>query len=421
MKSASLHRDQRGNVAVITCLSAAILTGIAGLSTIYVQSLGAKTIVQASLDAAVLAATAMPRGTHDKMRAATAKHVFDFNLQNGLKGASADIVVTENVSFSVNLTEVTGIAKGRVTNSLGAALNITEVNFQVGAQARKMTSEPLCILALNPTDAAAIEIYGNAAVNANDCTAQANSTSDEALKLYGNKSAASAKKFGVSGNFSGSSWKPQPTPGTEPVSDPYIDLPVPTPGSCTNVSGKLSQSSFTLDPGTYCGGLNIGAGASVKLNPGVYIMKDGTFSVGSGASVSGDEVLIALVGANSFLELKASSKTTLTSPMTGIYKNIQFMSDRDLSLSKFEQEWTTILSGATLDYDGVMYLPEQQIWASGTGHDIIIQANSPSLALVVNKIWAQGNVVIEVTQENPRGLEDVAMAPGFGYGAMLTD
>jgi hypothetical protein len=95
------------------------------------------------------------------------------------------------------------------------------------------------------------------------------------------------------------------------------------------------------------------------------------------------------------------------------------MSDRDVSHSKFEQEWTTIFSGATLDYDGVMYLPEQQFWVSGTGHDVIISANSPSLAIVVEKIWAQGNVVLEITQEDRRGIGKVAQAPGFGFGAML--
>jgi hypothetical protein len=97
------------------------------------------------------------------------------------------------------------------------------------------------------------------------------------------------------------------------------------------------------------------------------------------------------------------------------------MSDRDLSKSKFNQEWTTILGGASLNYDGVMYLPEQQFWVSGTADKVVVKANSPSLAVVVDKMWLQGTIDMIVTQQNPRNLSDVAQAPGFEYGARLVD
>ena len=131
--------------------------------------------------------------------------------------------------------------------------------------------------------------------------------------------------------------------------------------------------------------------------------------------------MIALVGADSYLYLMSDSVTELTSPVSGTYKNMQFMSDRNLSQSKFGVEWTTILGGATLKYDGVLYLPEQQFWVSGTGHDVVIDANSPSLAVVVDKMWLQGNVVMKVTQVNKRNLSDIAEAPRFEFGARLVD
>jgi hypothetical protein len=68
-----------------------------------------------------------------------------------------------------------------------------------------------------------------------------------------------------------------------------------------------------------------------------------------------------------------------------------------------------------------MYLPEQQIWASGTGHDIVIKANSPSLAMVADRIWAQGNVRYDITQKDKRGIGGVQKTPGIAYGAMLAD
>ncbi len=405
---------------MVTALSLAVLTGVAGAATIYVQSQGARTSIQASLDAAVLAGTALRTGSSDAKRISVAKQAFEYNLQQAAKGSSAEIEITKDTEFQVNKTRVTGRAYTKVRNTLGAALGITDMQVDATATAKKMVSDPLCILALNKTQPSAIEVYGNAQFNARSCAVQANSDNGDGLKIYGAKSSATASQFGVTGNYSGENWSPNPVTGTEPVEDPYAGLPVPEPGTCVNTAGKLINNTFTLNPGTYCGGLNINANAVVTLNPGIYVIKDGQFSVNSGATVTGNDVLIALVGANAYLDLKSGTTVTLTSPQEGTYKNIQFMSDRDLSKSKFEQEWTTILSGAKLTFDGVMYLPEQQVWASGTGHDIIINANSPGLAIVADKIWAQGNVVFEITQEDRRSISEVVQAPSFGYGAMLT-
>ena len=420
MTSTRLRTDDRGSIAVISGLSVAVLAGIAGAATIYLQGLNAKEKVQASLDAAVLAATATSTGSSDSRRIEIAKAVFNQNIKEAFKGTDAEFTVSESPSFLVNQTEVSGSSSGKVKNTLGAALGISELEILVKARADKMQSDPLCILALNRTEPAAIQIYGNAHLNAHDCPVQANSSSGDGMRLYGNQSSATASQFGVTGNFSGTSWTPKPLIGTEPVSDPYASLPVPEPGTCADVAIKLKSTSFTLNPGTYCGGLNIGSGASVTLSPGIYIIKDGQFKVGSGATVTGEDVMIALVGADSYLYLNSNSATTLTSPQEGTYKNIQFMSDRDVSNSNSNEEWTTILGGATLDYDGVMYLPEQQVWASGTGHDIIIRANSPSLSIVADMVWAQGNVVFDVTQTDRRGIGEVAQAPGFAFGAKLS-
>jgi hypothetical protein len=66
-----------------------------------------------------------------------------------------------------------------------------------------------------------------------------------------------------------------------------------------------------------------------------------------------------------------------------------------------------------------MYLPEQQVWVSGASHDTIINANSPSLGMVTDRVWVQGNAVIEVTQENRRGIDGIDDPLRFEYGALL--
>ena len=207
--------------------------------------------------------------------------------------------------------------------------------------------------------------------------------------------------------------------GIEPVKDPYSAVPVPDVGPCMDAASRLSKAEVILDPGTYCGGLNIKAGSNVTLNPGVYIMKDGQFQVNSGSTVTGKEVMIALIGANSYIYLLSNAHVKVSSPKTGTYKNMQFMSDRELSQSKFQEEWTTIMGGATLEYDGVMYLPEQQVWVSGAGHDIIIKGSSPTMTMVADKIWAQGNAKIDLRKEDLRNIGNDAGLASFSYSSRL--
>jgi len=293
------------------------------------------------------------------------------------------------------------------------------MDVQVSAKAAKRMSDPVCILAVNDHAPTSVWAYGDAHISADGCSIQANSTSAQGLALQGTKSSISAKMIGTTGNYTGSNWSPTPMTDVAPVSDPYADLPVPEPEGCLDLGTKLQKMSATLDPGTYCGGMEVKAGATVTLNPGIYVMTDGPFKVNSGAQVRGEDVMIALVGKDSYIHLLSDAYVKLSSPSSGTYKNIQFMSDRDVSQSKFEEEWTTILSGATLEYDGIMYLPEQNFWVNGTGHQAVVKGSSPSMILLADTVWAQGNAILQFKREDKRGIGEDPARTGFSYGAML--
>lgn len=412
-------RAEDGSLAIATAIGGAILCGAAGLAIIVAQGNLGKSQLQASLDAAVLGAVSLPFGSSDAKRIGTAQAIFDANIAEYVKPAESVFQSISSPTFTVKAGIVSGEASSSVKNGFAAMVGISKMDIKQHAAARKALSDPLCVLALNPQQSATIEIYGNAEMRANDCAVLANSNDGTGLKQYGNGSKASASMFGVQGGFSGNNWSPKPNTGVEPVKDPYADLPVPAAGPCTNVTGKLTQDEFTLDPGTYCGGLSIAAHAKVRLNPGIYIFKDGQLSIGSGAVVKGEEVLLAFVGSNSYLDMLSQAEMKVTSPKTGTYANFQFMSDRELSQSKFGQEWTTIHGGARLDYDGVMYLPEQQFWLSGTSQDIIVNANSPTLSAIADKIWVQGNSVLNITQENRRNIDVAGEQATYVIGAVL--
>ena len=407
-----------GNVAITTAIAAVVLTGAAGAATIYGQALTAKTSIQSSLDGAVLAATELHTGSTDEKRIEVAKAAFATNLQAAEKSGHVEFEIIGMPEFLVKNLQVKGTARAKIVNTLAAAIGITKMDVDVSAQAAKRTSTPLCVLTLNNKNDQSLHVYGDAKFDA-DCPVQINSTSGNAGEISGSKSSATANPFGVTGKVAGRGWSPPPITGTEPVIDPYASLPVPDPGACT-MNNAVIMTDTTLNPGTYCGGLTVKTGTTVTLNPGIYVMLDGQFRTDSGGNIVGDEVLIALEGADSYLYLGSDSAVKLTSPKTGLYKNMQFMSDRDLSQSKHNEEWTQISSGAILEYDGVMYLPEQNFWVSGTGHQVVIKGYSPSMCLVVDTIWAQGNAVLQMRMEDRRGIGDVAQAQGFAYGAILT-
>ena len=422
VKSTGFLRSASGNITVIAALAVSALTGVAGLAIIYQQGVHQRTVLQASLDSGVLAGTALRYGAKNSERIAAAEAAFYANADAGsMFGGEPDGAFKAEggvkPQFTVMMTAVSGIASVSIENTLGAALGISKLDVVVGAKATKRETAPLCLLTLGETASNSIYAYGNARLDAN-CPIQANSTDSEAISISGTKSEISASMIGVSGGASGSGIKPAPVKGTQPVEDPYALLPVPEPDTCT-MTNAVIKTSQKLDPGTYCGGLTVKTGTTLTLNPGIYIIKDGQFRTDSGGRIEGSEVLIALVGADSYIYMGSGSSVKLTSPVGGPYKNMQFMSDRVTSDSKFGEEWTTISSGAILEYDGVMYLPEQNFWVSGTAHQAIIKAYSPAFGMIVDTAWIQGNAVVELRQEDRRGIGEVDGKRGFEFSAKL--
>jgi hypothetical protein len=96
--------------------------------------------------------------------------------------------------------------------------------------------------------------------------------------------------------------------------------------------------------------------------------------------------------------------------------NMQFMQDNaDINTHGL---WASIGgsngSNAKLQYDGVAYFPTQNFWAFGNA---VVSANSPSLAIVADKVWTQGSAAVNVTNNNTRNL--AVTAPATTYGARL--
>lgn len=408
----SFISNRSGNLALTFALAAVPVLGAAGFAVTYAGALLEKSQLQQALDAAVLAGTSLGHSVSEEQRLAVA-YSLAANAQPSLGRDPKLEITSENVAvdFTTIKDTVHGVATIKVENIFAGFIGSEALSVRVMANAEKRQSEPICLHALNETGETGLEVFGHATLDA-DCVAMANSGSDEAIKVYGAKSSAIAKRFGLTGSYSGSV-SPKPETDIEPVKDLYATLPIPRPGLCIELGDRLKKGTFDIEPGTYCGGLSVSPGATVRMRPGIYVMKDGPLQIGAGSVVSGEEVIIAFVGTDSVLDVNANSQITLTSPKSGTYKNVQMVSDRELMGSSKGEEAT--ISSSVMDFDGLIYLPEQDMWIKG---DSRVTGRAPSMIMVADQYRIQDGATVTVRQKDEReiGVGDVSR---FNFSARL--
>ena len=402
--------DDRGNVVITAAIVFVFLAGAVGAAVSYSAASATRANMQAALDAAVLAGTVASDTGQDQI--VTANNVFQSNLGRFAQNSTTQISAT----FKVDGLVLSGVATGSVKNPFGDVIGSKIIPVNVTSAATKQ-STPICVLGLNGLDNGSFDINGSKAQFNASCAVQANTTSKSGMSEEGHPT-ANAKKFGVSGGHKGDSFSPPPSDGSPKVADPYASLPFPYYDSCgKDKKGMEIKDSTTLSPGTYCGGIHVyGDSTTVTLQPGIYVMADGPFWTDASSVVTGDQVMIAFTGKGATLQLWGDSSVTLTSPISGTYMNMQFMQDNNDANT--HGLWCSLGGNgggsAKLQYDGVAYFPTQNWWAFGNS---VVNANSPSMAIVADKVWTQGSAIVNVTNNNPRNL--AVTTPQTTYGARL--
>ena len=207
-----------------------------------------------------------------------------------------------------------------------------------------------------------------------------NTTSSCATSVAaGGSSAISAGgPISVSGTGYSGSVTPVPSTGIPPVADPLASLAVPSfAGRTTRWGSVASPTTYqpagltTIHPGIYYGGIRIGSGDNITMDPGVYIMAGGGFQVVANGMVTGPGVMIyntcavpppagiacALTGNAGYgaIDVSANLPLTLTAQTsTGpepIYAGIAMFQDRMNATA------ISFTAGATGVIDGLIYAP----------------------------------------------------------------
>jgi Flp pilus assembly protein TadG len=401
--------DAGGNVAITAAIVLPILVGAVGMGVSYSMGNSTRNDMQNALDASVLAGVIASNSGGDPIT--TAGTVFESNLSAWAKSNASGI----NADFTWSNGILSGQGTGTATNLFGGVIGTKTYTITVKSAATSSTT-PVCVLGLNGLANGSFDINGSKASFNASCAVQANTTSTTGMTEEGSPT-ANAKKFGVSGGHKGDTFSPAPADGSPKMADPYAALPFPSYTSCGNGGKGLDiKDDTTLSPGTFCGGIHIFATAHVTLQPGIYVMVDGPFWTDGSAVVTGDQVMIGFTGKGSTIQLWGDSQVTLTSPTTGTYMNMQFM--QDTSDSNTHGLWASIGgsagSNSKLQFDGVAYFPDQNFWTFGNA---VLNANSPSLAIVADKVWTQGSAAVTITNNNTRNLP--VSVPTTTYGARL--
>jgi hypothetical protein len=206
-----------------------------------------------------------------------------------------------------------------------------------------------------------------------------------------------------------------------PVADPLASLPAPTVGACSGGStlgtATWSHSSTwswsnlsppqTINPGVYCGGINIGGG-NVTFTPGTYILNGGGLTIqGSNTTVTGSGGVFFYNTSSGYsagpLNMSGQPNVNFKSPSSGTYQGIFFMQDHSVCSSSSN----TIQGNTNIEINGTIYAhctnptysPDTLIYTgeSSTGY---------YTAIVVDKLTVNGmsNLVLDPTGGQNTGI-----------------
>ena len=237
-----------------------------------------------------------------------------------------------------------------------------------------MTDGPTCIHTLNPTDEKTLLVSSSQATLDAECGIVVNSVNPGGLWVESG-ACLRADDIGVAGSsyfedvclnpaYSTDPISPAPITGTPPEPDPLVLLSSPPEGPCPPGPEQLQISAdATLNPGSYCKGVQVSNGAQVTLNPGIYVIRGELLDIqGAGTKVSGADVMIYLTDwEEEGLEgkgLKVGSAATLelSGPSSGDYEAIAIYVDRTLP---FHTADVSFESGATTQINGAIYAKNQ--------------------------------------------------------------
>ena len=248
---------------------------------------------------------------------------------------------------------------------LGYLLGSPQVTVQSTARASGLST--ICIIVQTTSGKAAFELTGDSSVSANGCSAYSNSADPKGMSVKG-KARLVTELSCSGGGYEGAPMNFRPVPLTDcpAISDPLAARGEVINGhiaslNCDHDKMKVNGKILNLFPGVYCGGLDITDGSTVRLMPGIFVVRDGKMKVQKGSTISGDGVGLVFDGKKATLELKNDFTVSLTAPEEGPMAGIVLYSPASTNKPReFKIE-----SKKAAQLLGTVYLPSDGLTVGG--------------------------------------------------------
>jgi hypothetical protein len=329
-------------------------------------------------------------------------------------GTSTDTVTVSfpatvsGVTLSSAATPAVAVSVQRVlTAGLIRFAGITTYTVIAKASAGIVGTVPTnCIYVLDTAAQDAFMATGGINVTMN-CGIMINDNNAEAARASGS-AIVTASAISITGGYfsgGGGSFSPTPTTGVTAVTDPFVSVAGPVAGACdyTNYSAGHG-GTFTLSPGTYCGGIVINGGATASFNPGIYVINGGGVTFSNGAIITGSGVMFYLTGTNATygsVSMIGGTTETLSAPTTGPYMGLLFFQDRSIVSAAI----ATFSGGAAMSLTGSLYFPTTGVSFAGGS------SASGTTAIIADKVSFTGGTNFTY---DPTGLKTGLIATGVG-------
>ena len=228
---------------------------------------------------------------------------------------------------------MTAFGRPRVTVGASASAGLADTGY--------------CVVVLDPAANAAMHVSGTPAVNIG-CAVQINASSSTALHITGTATIATTG-FNVVGNTQispNTNVSPEPNTGMSPEDDPLAWRANPaTSATCDHVNykvtggggqgnGKGNGTPVNLEPGTYCGGIDLNTQRTVNFAAGLYVLQGGGLKITSGTVVNGADVTFFNTGsathAKGNISITGQATVNLRAPRSGPYEAMLIWEDRNL-------------------------------------------------------------------------------------------
>lgn len=368
---------EKGFTMIMFVASSTVMLGFVGLAIDVGFEMHQKRHMQTAADAAVIsAAYELMHGTTYSVTAAQN----DASLNGFTNGSNGTTVTVSNPPTSGSYAGDSSYVQVVIAQPQPTFF-LRVFNYNSMAVSAKATAQigggsgGACIFLLHPTFQGAYYTDGGTTVTST-CGMKVNSNdSQKAINNQGSTTMAGTIQV-VGGVTNQGTLSPTPSQITGPVTDPLASLAVPTTSGLTVRANSTTSltGTVTINPGVYNGGISIGQGANVTMNPGLYYLNNGGLFL-TQASLTGSGVTIFLTGSQGTTPVLADSVSTMTlsaptSSAGGAIEGILFFLDRNSAYANLN--WgIDIQSNGVNKFEGVLYFPTSGVlWQSQSSASI---------------------------------------------------